>query len=370
MIHDLELHAAARYVDHSTAGSDWTYTAEGRWGIIKDIALRGNYTHAIRAPAITEIFNPSSTFFGFAVDPCDKNQRANGPDPATRQANCLAAGIPANFSSFSNQRSFHQAIIGNVDLKNETSNAWSVGTVLAPRFIPGLTITADYLDIKLKNAITSFSATGVVNACYDAPDFPDNDFCARVHRDGSNQLDFVQTSYFNASSYHYKGVLAALDYRRATPFLGAGSRIGINMQYQYLDSLTQKATATSAPSHISGSLGYPHHSAVLNLNYQNGPFGWFSSFNYTGKVKQETDVEPDFRQFNELDDVVFVNTGISWDINNVAGRSIGKGMTFRFIVDNLFNTKPPFPVPAFGGVVSYFPGVLGRYYRVGASIHF
>jgi outer membrane receptor protein involved in Fe transport len=65
-----------------------------------------------------------------------------------------------------------------------------------------------------------------------------------------------------------------------------------------------------------------------------------------------------------------VNTGFSWDISNVAGRSIGKGMTFRVIVDNLFNTKPPFPVPAFGGVVSYFPGVLGRYYRVGASIHF
>jgi outer membrane receptor protein involved in Fe transport len=370
MIHDLELHAAARYVDHSTAGADWTYTAEGRWGIIKDIALRGNYTHAIRAPAITEVFNPSSTFFGFAVDPCDKNQRANGPDPATRQANCLADGIPANFSSLSNQRSFHQAIIGNVDLKNETSNAWSVGTVLAPRFIPGLTITAEYLDIKLKNAITSFSATGVVNACYDSPDFPDNDFCDRVHRDGANQLDFVQTSYFNASSYHYKGVLAALDYRRATPFLGAGSRIGINMQYQYLDSLTQKATSTSAPAHISGSLGYPHHSAVLNLNYQNGAFGWFSSFNYTGKVKQETDVEADFREFNELDDVVFVNTGFSWDISNVAGRSIGKGMTFRFIIDNLFDTKPPFPAPAFGGVVSYFPGVLGRDYRVGASIHF
>ena len=45
-------------------------------------------------------------------------------------------------------------------------------------------------------------------------------------------------------------------------------------------------------------------------------------------------------------------------------------MTFRLVVDNIFDTKPPFPVPAFGGSVSYFPGILGRYFRAGASVRF
>jgi outer membrane receptor protein involved in Fe transport len=369
-VYSLELHGAARYVDHSTAGGDWTYTAEGRWGVIKDITVRGNFTHAIRAPAITELFNPSSTFFGFAVDPCDASNLDNGPDPAARQANCAAAGLDPAFQALSNQRSFHQAIIGNAALKNERSNAWSVGTILNPRFIPGLTISADYLDIKLKDAISSFSATQVANACYDSPTFPDNDFCSRVSRDPTGQLDFIQTSYFNAASYHYQGVLAALAYRHRTPFLGAGSQIGVNLQYQYLKKLNQKATSDSAPTHLAGTLGYPHHSAVLNLNYQRGPFGLFTSFNYTGKVNQEADEAADFREHQKLDDVVFVNAGISFDINNALGRGFGKGMTFRFMVDNLFNTKPPYPVPADGGVVTYFPGVLGRYYRAGVSIHF
>ena len=44
----------------SPPGSDWTWTVEGRWAPIRDIAFRANYTRAIRAPAITEIFNPSS----------------------------------------------------------------------------------------------------------------------------------------------------------------------------------------------------------------------------------------------------------------------------------------------------------------------
>jgi hypothetical protein len=376
-IHSLELHGAARFVDHSTAGGDWTYTAEGRWAPIRDLAFRGNFTRAIRAPAITELFNPESQFFGFATDPCDADNLNSGPDPATRQANCAAAGLPADFQSLSSQRSFHQAIAGNPDLANEKSDAWSVGVVLNPRFIPGLAITADYVDIKLKDAITSFTATGVVTGCYDATDFPNNQFCDRVQRDASGQLSFVETSYFNAAEYHYQGILASLGWERPTPFLGAGSRVGVNLTYQYLQTLEQIASAGAEPSTLDGSLGYPHHSAVLNVNYQNGPFGWFSSFNYTGKVDQENDVEPDFREFNRLDDVVFVNTGISFDIDNTGGsgkgllgKMMGKGMTFRFIVDNLFDTKPPFPVPAFGGVVTYFPGVLGRYYRVGASIRF
>ena len=242
-IYQLELHGAARYVDHSTAGGDWTWTGEGRWAPVRDIAFRANYPRAIRAPAITEIFNPSSSFFTFAVDPCDRNERGNGPAPATRQANCAAAGVPANFSALSNQRSFHGALAGNVDLQNEKSNAWSVGVVLTPRFIPNLRISADYLNVRLRNAISNLSASQVVASCYDSPDFPNNQFCDRVTRDAAHQINFVETSYFNASELRYKGILAALDYRVNTPFLGARSRLGFNLSYQYLDTLTTRATA-------------------------------------------------------------------------------------------------------------------------------
>ena len=363
VIYRLELHGAARYVDHSTAGTDWTWTVEGRWSPIRDIAFRGNFTRAIRAPAITEIFNPSSTFFIFAVDPCDRGQTGNGPDPATRRANCLAAGVPANFSALSNQRSFPGAIAGNPILENERSNAWSAGVVLTPRWIPNLRISADYLDIDLKNAITAFTASQVVAACYDATSFPNNEFCDRVRRDpASDQLSFVETSYFNASQIRYKGVLGALDYRTETPFLGADSRIGVNLTYQYLDTLTTRATPTSAPATTHGTLGYPRHSAVLNLNYENGPVLLFTSLNYTGPVDQAGDEAENFREFERLNDVVFVNAGFAINVND--------RMRFRFVVDNIFDQDPPFPVPGFGGTVTYFPGILGRYYRAGASVSF
>ena len=42
----------------------------------------------------------------------------------------------------------------------------------------------------------------------------------------------------------------------------------------------------------------------------------------------------------------------------------------QFIVDNVFDKAPPFPRPAEGGTVTYFKGLLGRYFKVSASASF
>ncbi|MES2326631.1 MAG: TonB-dependent receptor plug domain-containing protein [Pseudomonadota bacterium] len=359
-IYSLELHGAARYVEHSTAGKATTWTAEGRWGIIRDIALRANFTHAIRAPSITEIFNPSSTFFDFASDPCDYQNITQGPAPTTRAANCLAAGIPADFHATSDLASFLQSVSGNVALKNEASDAFSAGVILSPRFIPHLTVSADYLNIRLKNAISQFSGSQVVAACFDSPNFPDNQFCSRVTRDpGTHQINFIETSYFNAALFKYRGVIGALDYRTATPFLGAKSHFGINASYQHLMELTQAADVNSAPTHIGGGYGYPKDSAVVTLNYDNGPFATFLQANYTGKVRYDPDTDLNFYQYPTANAVVYLNSGFTYDI--------GKHATFRVAVDNVLNAQAPNPYQ--GGATSYFTGLLGRYYRFGIDLH-
>ena len=367
-IYSLELHGAARYVDHSTAGKDTTWTAEGRWGIIRDIAVRANFTHAIRAPSITEIFNPSSTFFDFASDPCDKDNVTQGPDPTTRAANCAAAGIPTDFESTSNLASFLQAVSGNQQLKNEKSNAFSAGVILAPRFIPHLTLSADYLNIRLRDAISQFSGSQVVAACYDSPDYPNNQYCSRVTRDFTGdaesnpdygQINFIESSYFNAALYKYRGVIGALDYRTATPFLGARSHLGVNASFQHLIELTQSADVNSAPTHIGGGYGYPKDSAVVTVNYDNGPFATFLQANYTGKVRYDPDTDYNYYQYPVSHGVVFFNTGFTLDA--------GKHYTFRLAVDNVLDASPPRPYQ--GGATSYFPGLLGRYFRFGVDLH-
>lgn len=360
-INSLEVKAAARYVDHSSAGGDLTYTAGGSYRPIRDITFRGNFTRAIRAPFVTEAFNPTSSFFGFADDPCDQDELANGPDPATRQANCAAAGIPNTFSSQSDEASFLQAVSGNPELKNEISDAYTIGTVIRPRFIPGLSATVDYVNIKVKDVITQFSPEQVLSACFDSPNFPNN-FCDLISRAADNQLDFLETAYFNAALLRYKGYLAALDYRVDTPFLGAASKVGLNVSYQYLDTLTSQAEEGAAASNTGGSIGYSRHQASANISYQNRGFGAFTNVNYFGKAEFNPDEAQNNRDPRGVGDVAFVNMGVSYEI--------AKKFGMRLVVDNVFDTKPPFPSPAGGGTITYFPGVLGRYFRVGASVGF
>jgi hypothetical protein len=40
------------------------------------------------------------------------------------------------------------------------------------------------------------------------------------------------------------------------------------------------------------------------------------------------------------------------------------------VVDNIFDTKNPFPTIANGGTVTYFDGIRGRYFRFGAGVRF
>jgi outer membrane receptor protein involved in Fe transport len=57
-----------------------------------------------------------------------------------------------------------------------------------------------------------------------------------------------------------------------------------------------------------------------------------------------------------------VNSSFSYDVND--------RFRFSIVVDNVFDTKQPFPVPGNGGTVTYFDGIRGRYFRFGARAKF
>ena len=362
-VHELSIQTAARYIWNSQAGGDPTYTAQLRYAPVKDIAFRGAFTRAVRAPSITEAFNPTSSSFGFAADVCDQDAVLNGPAPSTRAANCAAAGVPTNFTSLSNDRSFPTYTFGNPTLKNEKSNAITLGAVLTPRFIPGFSANVDYVNIKLRNAISQFSNDQVVAACYDAANYPNNPFCSLVTRDpATHQLSLVGTSYFNSATLHYRGILGELVYRRPTPFLGAGSHLGLKISYQYLDTLSTVVTDGSAAVLTSNSVGYSHHKGIATLGYDRGGFSGQIQANYIGKAR----IDP-----NTPSDVYAIPTVGSFTYFNLSlAQNIGKRMTVHFDVENLFDAKPPSPYPASGGTVPYFAGILGTYFRAGAALHF
>jgi outer membrane receptor protein involved in Fe transport len=367
LIHSLELTGAFRYIDHSLAGGDETYTVGGRWQPIRDLTFRGNYTRSVRSPAITEYFNPLSTTFLTANDPCDARFINGGPDPAVRQANCAAAGLSPDFESSIVDFTSVGTLAGNPDLANEKADAWTVGAVFRPRFIPGLTLAVDWVDIELEDAVVQLQPEDLLEACYDSPDFPNvvsasgTNLCEAVARDPDGQVTTFAAGFENAASLKFEGLIAELAYRIPTPFLGANSSINLGVNYLYNHELQQRVGLGDVQT-LDTSIGYSEHQGTANITYKNEGLSWQWQLQYIGEALNDPDLEETAFDFPEVEDVMFVNTSISYNITD--------RFRVNLVVDNVFDTKQPFPVPGNGGTVTYYDGIRGRYFRFGAGVKF
>ncbi len=145
-----------------------TYKGGGSWEPVDGIKLRGNYQRAVRAPNIAELFTPQSTgLTNLSADPC---QRTAPVTDANLRAVCLAQGAPAASIGTILPPTAGQAnatTAGGTYLRPETSDSYTFGVVVQPNFIPGLSVSVDYYNIKIKDAISQPTTGDLVSGCFD-----------------------------------------------------------------------------------------------------------------------------------------------------------------------------------------------------------
>jgi iron complex outermembrane recepter protein len=204
----LTFDAAARFSDYGGAlepvGGVTTWKAGLFYAPVSDVGVRATFNRAIRAPSLTDVVSPRTPATFRPVDVCDFRQRNRGPNPANRDANCDADGIPDNFRDPLTARILGTTG-GNPDLVEETSDSFTAGLVFQPRFLEGFTMTVDYYRYKIEEAIASVPANDIVAGCYDsAPaEFP-NDFCSIFtrNRNATSPL-FLGFNGFNNAPINY-----------------------------------------------------------------------------------------------------------------------------------------------------------------------
>ncbi|MBC6411538.1 MAG: TonB-dependent receptor, partial [Hyphomonadaceae bacterium] len=209
-VHFLEAEGAYRRIENSQAGPADVWTVGGTWRPVEGFTLRGNRTRSVRAPSLTELFQPIVTTFSFADDPCDERFIADEP---SRAANCAAAGIMQPFTSNVVNATAQGLTGGNPNLLNETADGWTIGGIFQPEFIPGLTVTADYINIEIADLIDVRSLEQNLEACYDADDFnPGSEVCQAFTRDASGQISGFLSGQTNADDAAYEFVDIRADY--------------------------------------------------------------------------------------------------------------------------------------------------------------
>ena len=379
----LTVDGAIRVGDYNitNVGSVLSYRFGGEWAPTEDIRFRTQYARAQRAPTVTNLYSPLRDDADEVVDLCNG---VTATTDGTIAANCRS--IPAIAAAIAADGSFTQLTenilgpsAGNPDLKEETADTLSIGGVLTPRFLPGLTMTVDYFKIKIKDAISSLGPDELLRECLGNPEgLTNNYFCDQISRDADGQITRIINEDLNLNRIVRSGVDVAVDYRFDAPqWLSENGRFDMRLLYsRLLDFYTEFEGVDGVQrTDNKGEIGNWKHTGQFQLGYRDDGFRLRWKTRYTGKgvdsnqrlaVAQTAESRPPY---------LWVGDRWKHDIYaSVEMPTDDRELRLYAGVNNLFNSKSPFmPNGTVSGSSTNFTGEydeMGRYFYVGFEANF
>ncbi len=421
----LQAEGGIRYSDYSTTGASTTWKAGGTWEFFQGVKFRGMYQVAVRSPNISELYQSQVQGLGnLTTDPCQGTLPVGN---AGLTALCIATGAPASTIGAITPPSSTQINVttsGNPNLQVERARTYTLGGVIAPRALPGFSLTVDYYHIKVKDAISSPAQSDILNGCYSAalnPTFANNGFCQLIRRNplngslngagetlgvilaGSN-LGVIETAGidfgvnqrikfddvglgvpgqltlgFNATRlryYHFQATPNSIN-RDCTAYYSAGGCTNPRPKWKW------NGRASYGLGGFEASLLWTHISKVALEPYLATPITPLTTPQPGGPNPAQTTTQTIVLNGQTL---VTAANGIlpayrsipRYDYFDLSLRqSVGEHLDFTLTVDNLFDKKPPLVGSGVGGTSfnngNTFPtvyDVIGRYFTVGARLKF
>jgi iron complex outermembrane receptor protein len=368
-IDELSLDGAYRHSTYHVAANDFstnTYKLEVRFAPIPDVHFRASYNRAVRAPNIVELFAPQGLGLTGTSDPCFTGKAT--------LAQCVATGVPAaNYEAnvLKNPANQYQGFFGgNPNLKPETADTWTAGVVLQPRFIPGLAITADYFNIRVKGLIGSFGYDTVINGCYGIGVTQDTSYCQYIHRNPTNgSLWIGPNAYVQLFNLNTAGVgerTRGVDVNGTYSHrLGGLGTLNLALTGTYLKNL-QFQDGFECAGMFAGTCGIPNpkwrHVARATLTMPNG-MGASIRWRYFSPVDAVLAAGPAESRFGAQS---------YFDLTFTA--RLQQRLNLRLGVNNIFDRDPPLGggnIPAGFGNGNTFPQVydaMGRYMFAGFTV--
>jgi outer membrane receptor protein involved in Fe transport len=227
----LVFNGAVRATDYSTSGYVTTWKLGATWQPIDDILIRANRSRDIRAPNLNELYQAGTS----NTSTVNNSPFFPGPGPGSLT---YAQNLP-----------YLGTITGNLNLRPEKADSWSIGGVVTPRFLPGFSASVDYWRVKVKDAIDSLSADDIVNRCFEGL----ADFCAAITPDPANPTRvLIARQPVNFSSILLRG----LDFEAAYRMPLAGGNFSVRgLATRYIENTVATGVPGFTPLNSVGTLG-------------------------------------------------------------------------------------------------------------------
>lgn len=345
----LDMSAAIRYFDYSTFGDDYTWNVGATWSIFDGLMVRSKYTNqAFRAPSINDLNQGASDSYDGFTDVCNDYQNNSN---ATIKANCAADLAGTGFTE-QDDGQVRAVVGGNSDLQPEKADIFTVGFVYdASALIDGLSLTVDYYDIEITDAIGTIGATYKLEQCYSATDGgvgSDQPFCKDFIRDADGQVDGILRLKENANVEKTTGI----DTNIAYAFEAASLDWRIDWETTWVDENSTTDSAGNYTDYVgfatSNAGSVPEWKSNLGFNVSGDDWAANYQVRYIHSLEDESlnDLTPEERAETIdayanpdnlfLDAVWYHDASVSYNVMDNLKLQLG--------VNNIFDTEPEYYV--------------------------
>lgn len=356
-VQSLDLNGAVRFTDYSSSGGVTSWKIGATWEVNDSIRLRATRSRDIRAAALGELFASSITQSATIIDPL----------------------LGIQYATLAPQQ-------GNATLAPEIGDTWTAGVVLKPSFIPGLTASIDYFDIKVKDAIGLPATTTILNGCYI-----DNisTYCALISRGGggysgnTERISQILRTYVNLGEFQTAGIDFDVSYGLRLDRVFAGMNGSLNFRFlaTYLDKLFQMNSGVKDDLLGvvgTGRGGMPRWRWNASVNYANGPLSLFLEGRYTGGGVYDDEVDAAGTPLITREDgsapkiasQFLLNSTVSYTLKETAsGQRVQVFASVKNIFDKIATGNPlSYILPATSNPGLY--DIIGRQYTAGVRFKF
>jgi outer membrane receptor protein involved in Fe transport len=338
----LEVNGAVRYTDYSSSGSATTWKVGLNYQPFDDLRFRFTESRDIRAPTLADLYSGTTISI----------LNVNDPHTSTNGVVNVQGG-------------------GNPTLVPEIARTSTAGVVYAPSWLPRFSVSFDYYNILIKNAIATINGanTAILQECEVSGGT--SPLCDTIVR----PLPFADRSKANFPTlvYNFNQNIAqtythGFDVEIAANLPG---RVDLRLLYAYQPVLKTRTYPTSQLTDAAGVTGLSATRITGLVGYTAGPLSLDAQFRYASKQKRSGNplqvyADPDLRAAYYTD----VNVGYRFQAD-------GHDFQAFAVVSNLFDEQPRLSpsttftgIPGFGVPSVNGDDVLGRYYTVGLRVRY
>ncbi len=343
------LHLAGRWANYSGSGTVWAYKAGLDVELFDFLRLRGTYSRDVRAANLSERFDRTGG-------------AATLDDPRTTVVEAI------NVTTVSG---------GNPNVLPEKADTLTAGMVIRPAGLPGLSVSLDYFDIKVKGAIDRLGPQAVLNGCLAGND---PELCSMVTFNADDVPIIVADTYINVNQNRVRGLDLEANYDTRLSLFGPDERLALRGFASWLfensetfSNGTMIDRAGQTGMQTDGTpYGLPDFKATANATYSVGNFSAFLQGRYISPGTQENNPPIANFEANHVDSAFYLDLRLTqkFDIGNAGS------LEAFFAVTNLTDTDPP-RTPYYSAFAAHaiqtnsvLFDLLGRRYTTGLRLAF